>query len=262
MTYGKMPIGIQLHTVRECFDADPADTLQKVRELGYSGVEFSHRVWNQDPVLLRELLEKNELDCYGAIAPWAALQPENLENTLDFCRKAGFRSIAIGSLEPYLTKDIDTLYWCIDYFRLLAKHLRPEGFTLGYHNHAADFRTMDGKTIWDHIFENAPKELNMVLDTGNAAAGGGDPLGIIKKYPGRQEWMHIKPYAKTNYFVDGYDTMIGEDDFDWSELIRASVEIGGCRVLTVEYGRRSRYQPIYAAYLCYTRLRRILEQMD
>ena len=50
--------------------------------------------------------------------------------------------------------------------------------------------------------------------------------------------------------------------FDWPELIRACVELGGCKVLTIEYGRRLCYQPFYGAYLCYNRLKSILEGMD
>ena len=66
---------------------------------------------------------------------------------------------------------------------------------------------------------------------------------------------------KDEYWMTGYDAMIGEDDFDWETLIRTCVEVGGTKVLTIEYGNRNRYQPFYGAYLCYTKLKDIVNNM-
>lgn len=262
MKYGNMPIGVEIYTVREPFDVDPAATLKRVKQIGYNGVEFYSANYNKDPLYLKSLLEENGLECYGILTGWDSLQPDRIKETLDYNRKLGNYTLAIGSLGAELTKDKATLYKCIDYFNLLLKQLKDEGFSMGYHNHAADFVEIEGKTIWDHVFENTPQEFNMVLDTGNMATGGCDPIESIKKFPGRQEWMHIKPYSATKCFERGTDAMIGEDDFDWKELIRTCVEIGGCKVMTIEYGTHTRFQPIYGATLCYDHLKEILDSMD
>ena len=262
MKYSDLPIGVEIYTVREPFNDDPAATLRRVREMGYDGVEFYDTNYNKSPELLRGLLEENGLRCYGILTNWEHLQPDTIQKTLEYNRILGNRTLAIGSLYPELTKDKATLYGCIDYFNVLLHELREEGFSMGYHNHAADFKLVEGKTIWDHVFENTPREFNMVLDTGNAAMGGGDSIGSIRKFPGRQEWMHIKPYSDTKCFERGTDAMIGEDDFDWPELLRTCVEEGGCKVLTIEYGTHTRFQPFYGAYLCYENLKKILREMD
>jgi sugar phosphate isomerase/epimerase len=36
--------------------------------------------------------------------------------------------------------------------------------------------------------------VTMQLDTGNCASGGGDPIAMLKKYPGRAVTLHVKEY--------------------------------------------------------------------
>jgi len=190
------------------------------------------------------------------------LRPEKLESTLRYNEELGNKNIAIGSLKKELVADKKTLYECIDYFNELLVTLNKAGFSMGYHNHKEDFfNVVEGKTVWDHVFENTPKEFNMVLDTGNALAAHAHSVDIIKKYPGRQPWVHIKPCSHTKGFNGYGGTMIGEDDFDWPELIKTCVELGGTQVLTIEYGNRFCYQPYYGAYLAYNRLKEIMEQL-
>ena len=262
MKYSELPIGVEIYTVREAFAADAASALRRIREIGYDGVEFWDPNYELDPVFLKEALQKNGLACYGILSNWKRFQPEELEKTVQWNQALGNRYLAIGSLSAEQTKDKASLYDCIAFMNALLEKVKPLGFTMGYHNHASDFREIEGKTIWDHVFENTPADFQMVLDTGNAVAGGGDPIGSLKKYPGRQEWMHIKPYSATKFWETGYDAMIGEDDFDWQQLIRTCVETGGCRVLTVEYGNRGRFQPFYGAHLCIKHLKEILNAMD
>ena len=259
MDFKNIPIGVEIYTVREPFQEDPEGALAYLKKIGYDGVEFFN--YNFEAERLKEALEANDLACYGILTGWDNLQPDKIEQTLDYNRKLGNRNIAIGSLRKELTKDKATLYKCIEYFNELLRILKAEGFTMGYHNHNTDFELVEGKTIWDHVFENTPQDFNMVLDTGNAMDGGADPVEIIRRYPHRQEWMHIKPYSRTNFWERGYGSMIGEDDHNWPELLHTCVELGGTKVLTIEFGNRNRYQPFYGAYLCYTNLKKILSEM-
>ena len=54
------PIALQLYTVRGDLSVDFEGTLKKVKEFGYSGVEFAG-LYGQDPVEVKKMCEELEL---------------------------------------------------------------------------------------------------------------------------------------------------------------------------------------------------------
>ena len=100
---------------------------------------------------------------------------------------------------------------------------------VGYHSHPGDFKKYDGKTSWEIFFDNTKKEVVHQLDTGNTLGGGGDPLALIKKYPGRTRSTHIKERGGAK------DAAIGEGTVDWKSLFEAYETVGGTEWYIVEY---------------------------
>jgi len=54
----------------------------------------------------------------------------------------------------------------------------------------------------------------MQMDIGNCAGGGGDPIAILRKFPGRARSVHLKDYG------GGPESVIGEGVADWPEIFR------------------------------------------
>lgn len=71
----------------------------------------------------------------------------------------------------------------------------------------------------------------MVLDTGNAAEGGADPLAELEKYPHRARTVHLKPYSKSA----GFAPAVGEDDLPWEAMLESCEQRGATEWLIVEY---------------------------
>jgi sugar phosphate isomerase/epimerase len=84
----------------------------------------------------------------------------------------------------------------------------------GYHAHAFDFTRFGGRTAWDILFSRTPAEIVMQLDIGNCAAGGEDPVAVLRRFPGRARSMHLKDFGGP----DG--SVIGEGKADWNEIFR------------------------------------------
>ena len=68
--------------------------------------------------------------------------------------------------------------------------------------------------------------------------GGGDMLGLLKKYPGRAVTIHMKPFSSktSDVFFD--------DDFcevDWDDYFKVCRESAGVRWYIVEYINKDRY---------------------
>jgi sugar phosphate isomerase/epimerase len=100
----------------------------------------------------------------------------------------------------------------------------------GYHAHAGDFKTkFNDKTVWEIFFDNTDKEVIHQIDVGNTMDGGGDPLAMIKKYPGRTKSSHVKEHGGDK------NAAIGEGKVDWKTMFEAYETVGGIEVYVVEY---------------------------
>ena len=97
------------------------------------------------------------------------------------------------------------------------------------------------------------QEVNGQLDNGNALSGGGDALANLKKYPCRTYSFHLKPYS----LADGFATMIGEDDINWTGTLDEIDAQGVTEWGIVEFSAKDRYPELEGAHRCLEALRKL-----
>lgn len=68
------------------------------------------------------------------------------------------------------------------------------GAQVNYHNHSWEFA--DNGLIFFTLADHCPS-VHFALDTGWAAVSGFDPIEIMKKYPGRFHYIHLRDFKKT-----------------------------------------------------------------
>ena len=252
----KMPIALEMYSVRNEFKDDPQKTLDAVAAMGYDGVEFWGGEYNNLPAKeCVDALKKAGLKCMGYQPNWDFVLKDTLSRTFEYSAAIGNHRIGIASAPVEMLGQRDTLEQVIEHLNWAYEEAQKAGFEIGYHTHKTDFVIVDGKTAWDRIFEGVPAGFKMVLDTGNALAGGAWSVPILEKFPGRSPWIHIKPFS----LKDQGATMIDDDDFDWRRLLKACVELGGADTLTVEYSNSAKYDPMTAVKMCVERLRAHME---
>src|SRR5580658_8213394 len=62
----KIPIALQLYSVRDILPKDFVGTIEAIGKMGFVGVEFAGYVgWDKKPNELRKLLDDNGLKCCG-----------------------------------------------------------------------------------------------------------------------------------------------------------------------------------------------------
>ena len=236
-------IGIELYALMPEFNKDPEGTLAKIKEMGYTGVEFPMFMLRSkdDPTdrkpaaLYCEMLEKAGLECYGLLVSWIDVQPDIIDSTIEYCKEIGSPFLIIGSVPRDLVPDLESANKAIDYMFEIQKKINAAGLPTGYHNHDSDFtNVIEGKTFFEHIFDRAPEDFIMLLDTGNAHAGGANSFELLRKYPHRSPFFHIKGYSQT----EGYRAYVGRDDYDWKELLDLSVNTGDAKIFNIEFGTR------------------------
>jgi sugar phosphate isomerase/epimerase len=252
----RIPIGLELFSVREDFERDPRGTLRAVAAMGYEGVEFAG-----PPALpaaeVRAALDDLGLQCCGWHTQWPLVQDDRLEATTALNKAVGNRYVIVPGIPQQLRTSRADWLELAGFFNALARKLAPHGMLTGYHNHHVEFEPLDGEQPWDTFFANTDPSVVMQLDTGNAARGGGDVVAILERYPGRAKTVHLKPYSWTAAREDprlGFRPAIGDDELPWPEIFRACETVGGTAWYIVEY-ESDAYPPLEAVERCLRGLR-------
>ena len=93
----RIPIALQLYSVRHEMEQDVQATLEAVAKMGYDGVEFAgYYDWSAED--LRAVLDKNGLRCAGTHTRLETLSPENLSETIAYNKTLGNKFLIVPSL--------------------------------------------------------------------------------------------------------------------------------------------------------------------
>jgi sugar phosphate isomerase/epimerase len=204
----KIPIGLQLYSLREPCQTDLPGMIAAVGKIGYKGIEFAG-YHDRTAKQLRQILDDNGLVCCGTHTPYESVLGDKLKETVEFNHILGNSFLIVPWMEGKSKQD-----WLdkAKLFNEIADKVKPEKMWIGYHAHAHDFQKFDGETAWDLFFGRTKREVIMQLDTSNCRDGGADPVAVLKKYPGRARTIHLKASG------GGPEAVIGEDLVNWKEV--------------------------------------------
>lgn len=244
----KIPIGLQLYSVRGECEKDLPKVLAAVRDMGYKGVEFAG-YYGRNATQLRKLLDDNGLVCCGTHTGLETLTGDNLKKTVEFNRILGNRFLIC----PYIPEDrFSTVEKCKQlgaFFAEMSQKVKGDGMRVGYHAHAGDFKKIGDETHWDLFFANTTEDVVMQLDTHNCLGGGGDPYAILKKFPGRATTIHLKEFGGKEA------APIGEGDVRWPEIFELCEKPGKTEWYIVEHESGSK--PLESVKECIDNLRKM-----
>jgi sugar phosphate isomerase/epimerase len=246
----KIPLGLQLYSVRAECKKDLPGTIKTVADIGYQGVEFAG-YYDYSGKDLRKLLDDNGLKCCGTHAQLDTLLGDNLPKTIEFNKIIGNKYLIVPWLDPKKYNSVEGWKKAADMFNELAEKVEPHNMQVGYHNHWHEFETIDGQVPWDIFFGNTRKDVIMQFDTGNAMRGGGNAIPYLKRYPGRAVTVHLKEYSATNK-----KAILGEGDIPWEELLTLCETIGGTKWYIIEE-EKDVYPPLEGVELCYKNFRKL-----
>ncbi len=223
----KIPVGVQLYSVREAAAKDLPAVLEAIGKMGYKGVEFAgYYGWDSKPKELRKLLDGNGLKCCGTHTGLDTVSGDNLKATAELHDVLGNSFLIVPSLQA---KDAQEWLDLAKRFDETAAKAKALGMRVGYHAHAGDFRKLGDTTSWELFFDNTGPDVIMQNDTGNCLSGGGDPVAILKKYPGRSVTVHVKEYGGPEAAV------IGQGVVPWAQVFEACETAGGTAWYIVEH---------------------------
>jgi len=251
----RIKIALQLWSVREDCVRDLEGTLQAVADMGYEGVEFAG-YYGRTAEELRRILDNLGLEVAGTHISIDTLIGDKLKETVEFNRILGNKFLIVPSL-PEDMRDSKTAWLkTAELMNKIAEELKPEGMRVGYHNHAIEFKPINGELPWYIFFDATEPEVIMQLDTGNAMHGGAsseDVLNVIRRYPGRAVTVHLKEYSSKKE-----EALLGEGEMKWREFINLCETIGGTEWCIIEQEAYP-YPPLECVKRCIENLKAIIQ---
>ena len=248
----KIPIGLQLYSVRHACQEDLPRVLEAVGQMGYQGVEFAG-YYDRNAADLRKLLDQNGLECCGTHISLDALAGDALKGTVEFNQTLGNRFLIVSWMPPSYAESVQSIKDTAKVYNELAEKVKGLGMRVGYHAHGGDFKKVEGEFAWNLLFENTSPEVVMQLDLGNCIEGGGDPIAILKRFPGRSGTIHLKESGGPP------EAVVGEGEVDWPTVFEICRTTGGTEWYIVEHERPAG-DPLDNVKRCLQNVRKILAQ--
>lgn len=218
----KSRIGAQLFTLRD-FTKTPADiaqTMKKLRKIGYEAVQIS-ALGPIDPAELKRIVDGEGIYICASHIPYERMRDEP-ERVIEEHHLWGCKYPAIGGMpDKYRTED--------GYYRFareasgVARRLAEAGLYFSYHNHSFELEKFGGRTGLEILRTESDHDVfNLEIDTYWIQHGGGDPAEWILRCKGRIPLLHLKDMG----VKDGQPTMmeVGEGNLNWCAILEAARE--------------------------------------
>ncbi len=187
--------GAQLYTVRIALEKDFEGSLCSVAQIGYSEVEFAG-LYGRDPIKVRALLNRYNLQAVASHADWRQLRDDPQQTVRD-TKSLGARYLVLAWLPPEERQTLAQWRWWIGHLNKVGAIAALEGVALLYHAHDFEYQPIDGIRPIDLLQEQLdPKFVNFEMDIYWTVKGGGDPVALLRQYPGRFPLAHVKDMQK------------------------------------------------------------------
>ena len=227
----KIPLGIQLWTVKSEAEKDLEGTLRKVYAAGFRDIEFAG-YYGKAPADLAKFMKGIGFNLVSTHAGAGDIAKSGDKIIAD-AKALGLKYIVCSSpgVSPEKEKlpweermkavDLSDWKWNADLFNKFGKQVSDAGMAFGYHNHSAEFKKFGDSTAFDYLFANTDaKHVKIELDVGWVTVAGADPIALLNKYKDRVIALHVKDVGKrTSADKDPPSVALGEGVVDWKKVI-------------------------------------------
>lgn len=188
--------GVVSYTYRHSFQKDIGGTLDMIKALGVTNIEFSN-LFGSTAADIRKMLDDRGMRCTSFGVGYNDL----VNKTEEVARNAkalGASYVRVASIPYGEAFDLEDAKKTVADFNRAGKELKENhNLTFCYHNHGFEFQPYGEGTYFDYMMEHTdPKFVSYELDILWAFHPGADPVALIKKYPKRFKLMHVKDLRK------------------------------------------------------------------
>ena len=247
----KIPVGLELFSVRDGLAKDLTGTVTAVAKMGYQVVEFyaPYYDWTEDYTKqVRKLLDDLGIRCNSTHNGPVSFSAAGIQKAIDRNKILGAQFVVMASAgRPATLADWKQI---ADTLTQASEKFKTAGMRGGYHNHQTEFQMLEGKRPIEVLAANTPKEFMLQFDIGTCVEVGSDPVAWIKANPGRINSLHCKDWAPGKDTDNkGYHLLFGEGVCPWAQIFDAAESVGGVEYYLIEQ-EGSRFPEIETARRC------------
>jgi Xylose isomerase-like TIM barrel. len=184
-------VALQVYSVRDFAEKNLKDTLAKVKEMGYDGVEFAG-LYGHEPSEVKRMVEELGLTPISAHVPLDEMLADP-DKVIGAYAEIGCKYIAVPYLPEERRPGTDGFAKTIKDIEALATTAKKFGIQMLYHNHDFEFVKVDGEYGLDILYKSISAELlKTEIDTCWVNVAGEDPAGYIKNTLEDHLWFILK----------------------------------------------------------------------
>jgi len=238
----KIPVSLQLWSLRDLTQTDFSGTVAEVAKIGYSGVETAGYGNLDAPAAAKAIMDAG-LRVSGMHVGIAALRSD-LGKVATEAHLLGSRHVTCPYFPRELFRSAAACQAIGEELDEIGARLRAFGLKFSYHNHAFELETVDGRRGFDWLLDAAePRNLGCEADVYWVHTGGKDPAAFIREQGRRIELLHLKDEAE-----------LGQGPVDFPAVFAAADSIGAVEWYVVEVEKYN-FPPLESVRRSFERLK-------
>jgi sugar phosphate isomerase/epimerase len=229
-----LPIGSQTYPHRQMIkDGDFTGLLKTLKEIGVDAVELCSAIGYAefaplvDPKPVKKALADHGMKCESAHFSLRELRQDQ-QKSLDWAREIGMTQVIVATLGGGSTPTMDDVKRAADEYNAIAAVTAKAGMQQGLHNEGFEVATVDGRRVYDILFELLDPKLVKFQFQMSTIAYGLVAADYFTKYPGRFFSIHIQDVDLKATGPNGrpVQTSVGKGSIDWEKTFAAAKSAG------------------------------------
>jgi sugar phosphate isomerase/epimerase len=233
---GRIPVALELFSLRAEAGKDLPGTLAEIKKMGYDGIELvcekgglvsNEVLWGRPFKDVAAMLKDHGLEVYSMHHGFHLFQDDKLERTIEINQMVGNHNLICSWMDPSTT--IAPWFERAKAFDAIQAKVQKYGMNVGLHNHQAELQPVEGRLPWDIFMDNTASGVTGQMHLAAFPAAGLDPVAYIRRYAGRSRTLQLNDWAPGRQSV-----LLGEGQIDWKALFAAAESVGGIQVYVIE----------------------------
>jgi sugar phosphate isomerase/epimerase len=194
-------ISVQLYSIHQALDRDLDGSLARLADIGVRAVEAFDFVRRADA--LKESFDRHGLSSPtahailieedGVATPDGLLSVPPAEETFAAAELLGVRVVFDPFVAPHRWTSLTDVKRNADRLNALAYQAADHGLRVGYHNHDHELTSqIDGRSALEAFADLLDPSVLLEVDLYWAAAGGVDPVSLVRSLGDRVHAVHVK----------------------------------------------------------------------